>query len=304
MTPRSFPRENAIRNIMKPAYDGYLPVPMEAEYSPPDVFNPALYAIEDGGGVDYLGIVENGIDFREIVTFDNSPLPAGMVNAGKVMKLGIDSIKPGLGWFVDGNANPDECDGSYDGFCNRGIDQNCLLYGHNDHRGGVGFDSRSGWGVFVVPNVKIGIIMLRMEWWHRGKENARTLDWTEENNGDPNYARRLLATNATKAQPSRRMGQSAPSYQYSNHTARQLGGGPELCANLKFEFAVNGKITSYTKDEYMEHLQVIERVVQCQTVLNDTSLIPPGEAFDVELAVRLSGCEQQNLFYISHIYWA
>jgi hypothetical protein len=111
---------------MKPAFNGYLPVPKKNVYNPPDVFNPTIHVPD--GEFDYLAVVENGIDYAEFLTFDYSPLPAGYLK-NKLIPLGIASIKPGLGWYADSNANPDECDGSFDAFCGRGNDNDCLLYG-------------------------------------------------------------------------------------------------------------------------------------------------------------------------------
>jgi hypothetical protein len=306
---------------MHPAYDGYKPIPEESVYNPPDVHNPTM-ATPDGE-FDYLTVVENGIDYREFLAFDNSPLPAGMVNAGKVIKVDNDKYKPGLGWGADSNTNPDNCDGSYDTFCTRGKDQNCLLYGHNDHRGGLMFDTYSGWGFFTVPNVKLGKIVVRIEWWGTAAENHRTADWEKENNGDPAYAiRRVLSeedddnddedpihtdiylphmnTNTTKVQPSRRLDHSVS---YRNQTDHRLLGGAELCENFRFQIAVAGKTATYNKDQFHERLITYQRVVQLQVVPFDASLLN-GEVWDVEVAFRTTGCPKLNMLKISHIYWA
>lgn len=291
------PRQTAIRNIMKPAYDGYVPLPQENVYNPPDVFNPALHVPE--GEFDYLAVVENGLEYPELVVFDNSPLPPNKIERNnKLIPIGIDGVKPGIGWSVDSNANPDECDGSFDGFCNRGADQDCLLYGHNDRRSGMQFDSYSGWGVFTVPNVKLGVIIVRLEWWH-GASNTRTEGWESENNGDETYSRRLTVANSTGVKSTRRLGE--PEHEL-NQMVRQLK-GTELCNDLKFDFAVNGKITTYNKEEFMDKLQIFQRVVQVQTILNDDS-VTNGEPHDIEIALRLRDCKRGNMFKLSHIYWA
>lgn len=316
MTPRANPRETALVNLMKPAYNGYLPVASESVYSPPDVFIQTMETPE--GEFDYLAIVENGIDYAEVLTFDNSPLPMGYGTTGnKLIPVGIADIKPGLGWFRETPANPDGCDGSYDGFCNRGIGVACLLSGHNDHRGGMVHDAFSGWGVFTLPGVKLGVIFARMEWWGSGKENKVTEGWEAENNGDPAYNRRLSHENMTKTAMttasnqlrSRRLVDEFESFDflepdYDLHQSERKLGGTPLCDDFFFDFAVNGKITTYNKAEYHEHLQVVQRVVQIQVMLNDTTVCGGNDICDVEVAMRIRGCAHVNAQKVSGIYWA
>ena len=291
MTPRANPRETALRNIMKPTADGYLPFPEDNVYEPPDVFNP--YEELPEGEFDYLAVVENGpVEFPEILTFDNSPLPPFAVKTNnKLIPLGVDEIKPGLGWSLYSASNPDTCDGSWDSFCNRGSDQECLMYGHNDYRGALQFDSFSGWGIFTVPNVKLGIITIRVEWWCK-PENPRTVGWTAENNGTVSERRRLLERTEDDSTQTMRLG----------HPSRRLK-GEGLCDKFKFEFVVAGKKTTYNAKQFHEHLLVAQRVVQVQHLLNDPTLTN-GEPHDVEVAMRITGCELKNMLRVSHIYWA
>jgi len=254
MTPRNFPLKTAVRNLMKPASDGYLPEPEESVYNPPDVFNPTLETPE--GEFDYLAVVENGIDYNAFISFDNAPVTQGSNPTGnKLIPLGVDGIEPGRGWACDCNTNPAGCDGSYDGFCGRGHKVDCLLSGHNDHRGGLWFDSFSGWGVFTVPNVRKGLIFARIEWWY-GNVNPITDGWKSENNATSRYLRedfrqRNIAHSYHEPAP------DADDYKWienANSNHRDLKGA-ELCANFKFEFVVNGKLTAYDKGQYMEHNQ-------------------------------------------------
>lgn len=289
MTPRANPKQTAIRNIMKPAHDGYLPMAEDSVYDPPDVFN--VYEELPDGEFDYLAVVENGVPFSGILTFDNSPLPPlALKTNNKLIPLGVDGIKPGLGWSLDSASSPDTCDGSWKSFCNRGIAQDCLLYGHNDYRGGLQFDSFSGWGIFTVPNVKLGVIFVRLEWWH-GPGNPRTVGWTEENNGtSPADLKRYLSDSIHGVQ------------QRVDESSRHLK-GPVLCEKFQFEFVVNGKKTSYNADQFHEKLLITQRVVQLQHLLNDPTLTN-GEPHDVEVAIRIAGCELKHMFKLSHIYWA
>jgi hypothetical protein len=134
MTPRAFPRDTSLRNIMKPAHNGYKPEPEKPAYSPPDVFNPFMETPD--GEFDYLAVVENGVEYSSLFAFDNSPIPLFAEKTGtKLIEVGKPEVKPGLGWGLAAPANPDGCDGTYDGFCNRGESNACLLYAHNDNRG-------------------------------------------------------------------------------------------------------------------------------------------------------------------------
>ena len=321
MTPRPNPKENAVLNLMKPAADGYLPVKQESVYNPPDVFNPTLEPPD--GAFDYLAVVENGIDYGEFVTYDNAPVTAGSQKTNnKLMPIGVEGVEPGRGWGHNGNVNPDECDGSYDGFCGRGSKNACLLSAHNDNRGGLMFDSFSGWGIFTVPNVKKGLILTRIEFW-LGNENRRTDGWLSENNATVPSTRHL--SDASRATSSERGFLTAGSHyadymwidDLSNSTKnRRLGEplsskgqmernlkGAAVCDDAIFEIAFNGKISRFTKAEYEAYNQVFQRVVQIIKIVDDEGLTN-GEPYDIEFGLRLTGCPKTNTFQISNIYWA
>jgi len=313
MTPRANPRESAVRNLMKPAFDGYLPEPEKNVYNPPDVFNPFIFPPE--GEFDYLAIVENGLDFHPFISLDNSPLPPLYEATGnKLIPIGVDHVKPGLGWGADANANPDECDGTYDGFCGRGASNGCLLYAHNDHRGGMQFESFSGWGIFTVPNVNEGLILVRLEWWATGGAIPKIREWTAENNGiDVGGKSRMLSTNTTDlfpknskhSSPRRRLGESRSDNSPSvfGHSERHLKGGVELCDAGLLEGAVNGNITSYDRAGLQSNMRIVNRVVHILTILDDEALTN-GETHDIEIGIRLTGCQFNNMFLLSGIYWA
>jgi hypothetical protein len=60
----------------------------------------------------------------------------------------------------DTRSAPHLCDGSYDSFCG-GKEEDCLLYGANDHRGGI-FDSYSGWLIVNLAKLKHGLVAIRV----------------------------------------------------------------------------------------------------------------------------------------------
>jgi hypothetical protein len=86
------------------------------------------------------------------------------------------------------------------------------------------------------------------------------------------------------------------------HSSRQLGGVP-LCDKFKFEFIVGEKKTTYNAKQFHEHLLHTQRVVQLQHLLNDPKLTN-GQPHDIEVAIRITGCKLENMFTLSHIYWA
>ena len=57
-----------------------------------------------------------------------------------------------------------------------------LLRGHNDGRGGLVFDSFSGWLILNLLRVRSGIIVLKMECWHKVNRAWKTQGWTSINN--------------------------------------------------------------------------------------------------------------------------
>ena len=77
---------------------------------------------------------------------------------------------------------------------------------------------------------------------------------------------------------------------------------PTLPDTFLFEYAIDGKITTLTRDQFLEQKKQIQRVVETLTLLDDPSFT--SDAKDVEVAVRLKGCGRACTFGVSHIYWA
>lgn len=178
-----------------------------------------------------------------------------------------DEIVPGKGYQVDHPVG--YCDGSYNAICQRSADSDCLLYGHHDGRGGLRFNEFSGWIVMDVPKVENGIIIIKMETWHQPEEVSITDGWTTVNN-----ERRL------KKEP------------------------PEYCDDFHFDYAIDGKITSWNLEEFKEANKSIQRVVEVFTLLDDPTYVKEGEEKNVELAIRMRGCGNTKVFSLTHVYWA
>lgn len=79
---------------------------------------------------------------------------------------------------------------------------------------------------------------------------------------------------------------------------------PEYCDNFLFQFAIDGKVTSWDKATFLANSKNPQRVVEIQTLLDDQSFTT--EAKDVELAIRMTGCgdSTQKTMCLSHVYFA
>lgn len=324
-TPRANPDLTSIRSILKPAPDGYVPeIEDKMLYEGEDVHNP-VFDIPDGE-IDVLAIVSNrrrlqksylshdvttatSTDENAVISRQNLDHDNGVgKNAFSLIRKNLsrwlgDSIVPGRGWQIRGEP-PGVCDGSYYGICGRGPSSDCLLSGHMDGRGGILGNEFSGWIVMNLKNLKEGIIMIKMETWHRDAENTRTAGWTTVNN------------------ETRRLGHGLDFY----HEDSQIGYGvydekpedetfkiserllktppaPELPETFSFDYAIDGNIKSFNKTEFHEQRRHVQRVVEIWTLLDDPNFIQDAPK-EVELAVRVRGCQRICTFSLTHVYWA
>jgi hypothetical protein len=286
-TGRYRPEVNTVRSLMV-ASGTPLQGPPSA-YDPPDVWNPNLHPPE--GSVDVLAVVENGIPF--------TPNPGRILRRNAlgptnpfVPSVG-SSVNPdisvGQGWDLGvPNVGNTMCDGEYDSWCNRGRNQPCVLYAHNDGRGGLHFDSLAGWGIFKLPNVREGLIVIKVHDWIYEKDGTpHTAGWCHPNNDPPCESRERALVVADQEQEHRELKQPSPAF----------------CDDFRFEFAIDGKITSWNTTDWKAHLVSAQRVVQLATLLEDPNHTQ-GQTKDVELAIRLLGCGRVKNFSLTHIYWA
>jgi hypothetical protein len=264
-TPRANPELTSIRSVLNK--DGYIPtVEEEILYNGPDVRNP-MFDIPEGQ-VDVLAILNNG---RKVPGDDTVQRQLTAQNK-TIMQRRLDGneIVSGKGHQLEHPAG--YCDGTYNAICKRTASNPCLLNGHHDGRGGLRFNEYSGWIVMTIPKVKEGLIMIKMECWHFPEEVPLTEGWKSVNN-----ERSLLRQRELKRQP------------------------PEYCENFHFEFAVDGKVTTYNLKQFMEAKTEIQRVVEVVTLLDDPSFF---EKDNVEVAIRMFGCGNTKVFSLTHIYWA
>lgn len=286
-TPRLNPYATSIRGIVK---GGNLATQLVPNiYDPPDVHNPNL----DPGGVDVLNIAENGGDFLPLMGRRRRTTERQLYESKDPIQgsSANSAIKPGLGWELETISAPGNCDGSYDSFCGRSNDTTCLLYGHNDFRGGIKFDGLSGWLIMNLEKLRYGLIIVKIEDWHW--EVVRpTQGWTCENN----ECGRSLAEGSADAVRS-----SDPAL--PENSARAMKDKvPDYCADFKFEFAIDGKVTTWDKEEWQKRERKAQRVVQLWTLLDDPTFTL--EAKDVELGIRMTGCQRTKIFKLTHVYWA
>lgn len=333
-TPRAYPAQTSIRSILKHQNQVYRP--FKNVYDPPDVRNPALDVPD--GEIDYLSIVENGNDFIPLNARKRGEVSYSARSLSKGQKGDAIKISPGKGWNLDSISAPDNCDGSYDSFCGRSFDNDCLLYGHNDYRGGLVFDGLSGWLVMNLEDFKHGIIMIKVEDWHQSGENKKTEGWTCENNNCVNGDNADDNTHQMRRWRWRKLGSAAEGGQRLLRGGGGGGGGvgeldanrndavdhstirqqrerprelkpavPEYCDDFQFQFAVDGKVTTWNLQQWQERMVQLQRVVQLWTLMDDESGGEPAgesESRTVELAIRATGCGRNKTFYLTHVYWA
>ena len=319
-TPRNDPAGTSLLSIVKSG--GYIPTYDANLYDPPDVTIPHLRVPD--GEVDVLHIIENGILFAptrgrmKAVNQYLSPRPRNP-------NLDKPIIKPGQGMGLHAQSASDNCDGTFDTFCGRSASNNCLLMQHNDCRGALTMDSFTGWVVMNLENVEHGAIVLKIETWHLTGENHRTNGWLCENNencpdagaGGGRIRRGLQGGNTTHTLTS-----VVGSGSQSNLTNGRNGGTMlswsdplgeaeassvrrrrlDLCDAFKFHFAIDGKITTWNKEQFESRNKELQRNVNMWTLVDDPNLTG-GKKKDVELAIRMEGCERVTTFYLTHVYW-
>ena len=272
-TPRANPVMTSIRRILRNDME-VDPLKPNA-YDPPDVYNPAMDPPD--GQIDYLAIVENGVDFLpmraryEYLHQQVNP-PAYSTTAAN------SNLVAGKGWQLQGTVGaPDNCDATYDSFCNRAADNNCLLYAHNDARASFLGDGLSGWMIMTLNQVKEGYILVRM-FQSRPNENEKTLGWKCENN-DEKCDHPLSDEQA-----------NAP---VSN----------DYPADFQVQYSIDGVITTLTAEQYKEQAVEVERLMQFSVLLNAPEEFAGKPPRDIELGIRIVGGRDVT-FGFSHVYWA
>jgi len=301
-TPRPMPESTSISSIIKPAEGGYVPkVEDKLLYDGPDDPPPAL------------DIPDDAIDVRFVVS-------AGIRRRRRRRRLNEDAIVPGLGWQVHGEL-PGVCDGTATGICGRLESSTCLLDGHMDSKGGVLGNEYSGWLVFTVKDVKEGIIMLALETSHDPSENDRTKDWTEARTSEKQEVKKdgdaVDGGEGEKADEENKAAEHDAETEkadeknetdgrrlrrgYSQVAARTNKRRRLLPEAFKFDFAIDGKVTTLDKRAFEERIKKPRDNLELLTVLDDASAKAGKE---IEVAIRMRDCGRDCAFALTHVYWA
>jgi hypothetical protein len=159
-----------------------------------------------------------------------------------------------------------------------------LLYGHNDGRNGLLFDSYSGWIVMNIPDLKNGFIVIKFESRHATGAVKRTDGWTSVNNEEARYLlpgpSSLVPVNATA------MSTADNTDWYYHRRLKQPP--PEFCDEFRFEYAIDGEVTSMNREEFLEKNKQVQRVVEMLILMNDPNFTG-GQEKEVEVAIRMTG---------------
>jgi hypothetical protein len=85
--------------------------------------------------------------------------------------------------------------------------------------------------------------------------------------------------------------------EHESTETRRLGSPPDYCDDFKFEFALDGKITTWIKAKVVSQKDIL------WALLDDPKFIKGKKSKDVELAIRQTGCGRIKPLHLSHIYW-
>lgn len=306
-TPNAGP---SIRSLLKPAPNGYVPkIPTTNVYDglevkaasqrvPPGVVDvyaiasalPKGRAVDDSQNIRGRMLASSGVDF----TFakerqgPNVPELSSAANGRRSLTEGDpNDIVPGQGWTM-GEFKTGICDGTYHSECAR--TGNCLMWGANDGRGFLIGDGLSGWLVMELKDLKEGIVFVNMQDGYETNKNPRTNGWAEVNNGKTYEGPPTPVAPATNTTNSTDSGET-----------RKLKGEPSrpVPDDFIFEFAINGKITSWNKAEFSERRNMTSRLAKIWVLLDDPSVVG-----DVEVALRVKQPGRNAPLGISHVYWA
>lgn len=156
-TPRTNPALSSIRSIVTGGVTFELDPNL---YDPPDVRLTSLDV--PVGAVDYLNIVENGVQFQSSRAREAALAARLQARQGSISghKNSVAASRTSKNLYTP--TASDNCDGTYESFCGRSPLSDCLLYGHNDCRGGIFFSSRNGWLVMRLDQVTEGVIVLKL----------------------------------------------------------------------------------------------------------------------------------------------
>ena len=300
-------------------------------YDPPDVYIPIFDPPDDA--VDVLSKVERGPPFCPLVApsylhwYYDDNLNHNLGN-GRKLNRNIDqsTFVPGQGIRLD--AQVGFCDGTLDSFCSRSTHQPCLLRSHNDHRGGLYFDSYSGWIIMDVPHVELGMVIIKMETWHPPNEVEKTKGWKSINNEmteEDGGSRRMYDDEGAFLEV-----KEQDDFDPNKEDERILGAkAVEYCDEFRFEYSIDGVVTRLNSTEFRARNQGIGQNNEVITLSHgetpkkkkklqqrhraddeeeddndDEKSTESTSGKTVQVAIRMIGCGQSKVYKLTHIYWA
>lgn len=267
-------------------------------YKGPDLHNQCFDV--PAGEIDVLAVASgrrlvssdslDSAEFSPLITIPRADVHDDAFNVSR--QLANTAIVPGKGWEVSGEP-PGRCDGEYNSICGRQRSSACPLIGHHDGRGFLVGNEYSGWLVMNLPKLKEGIIIIKLFTWLDPSNSKITQGWTSVNN----ERRRLGTRNKTSGELCN------TTSSFTTLKNRRLKGNPPVIPDtFEFDFAINGKVTTWNKEQFLEKKKTLQRVFEAWTLLNDPNFV--SQATDVELAIRMRGCGRDIAFGLTHIYWA
>jgi hypothetical protein len=156
----------------------------------------------------------------------------------------------------------------------------------------------------TLEDLKEGVVVIKLHTWHIDSESTKTKGWKSVNNERARHrlgdSRQEFLDEMTKeTDPSREYVELDES---GERILMRSYDTPELPDTFIFEYAIDGQVTTLTKDQFLEQKKTVQRVVETLTLLDDPNFTSEGKT--VEVAIRLRGCGRQCTFGLSHIYWA
>ena len=149
----------------------------------------------------------------------------------------------------------------------------------------------SGWMMLNLPDVRHGDIILKIETWHQSGSAWRTADWTTINNEKP-----PVVTNSSES------GATSPAATNSTRFLKKKKPPPPLCDKFQFQYSIDGKITSLDVNAFKRRKIDLARVVEVVPILSDPEYTG-GVEKQVEVGLRIIGCDRKNTFKLTHVYW-
>lgn len=316
-TPRMNPQQSSVSSLVKAAPpNNYRPRNhLTALYDGPDVPNQCLDLPE--GAVDVVARIHQNVsipqNLRRILeettslqTKTSSTVSHPTASSSERATM----IVPGRGWQIL-NEPQGDCDGTYDSVCAKSTRNRCVLYGHHDERGAVLGSEMAGWLVMQIPRneLQAGILMLKLHTWYEAPDNSRTVTWRTVNNVDSPTGEvdDSSQQSNTEADNITRNNVTDPGTKRRNLRKRMYV-TPELNPNFKFEYSIDGVVTSWNRTKFLAQKQDLARMVETVTLLDDETFLSTT-AYDsrgslVEFAIRLVGCYHHCVFGVSAVYWA